>query len=72
MRRSKSPFDRPLVLLYARRGWPLRPQILLESLHFTLGKLGRIVVESVILQSMHNQADVAKILRDAAHLQGGR
>ncbi len=31
-------------------------------------KLGRIVVETVILLSMHNQADAAKILRDAAQL----
>ena len=30
-------------------------------------KLGRILVETVILLSMHNQADTAKILRDAAH-----
>jgi ParB family chromosome partitioning protein len=30
-------------------------------------KLGRILVESVILLSMHNQADAAKILCDAAH-----
>ena len=30
-------------------------------------KLGRILVESVILLSMHNQTDAAKILRDAAH-----
>ena len=30
-------------------------------------KLGRIVVETAILLSMHNQADAAKILRDAAH-----
>jgi ParB family chromosome partitioning protein len=29
-------------------------------------KLGRILVETVILLSMHNQADAAKILRDAA------
>jgi ParB family chromosome partitioning protein len=29
--------------------------------------LGRILVETVILLSMHNQADAAKILRDAAH-----
>jgi ParB family chromosome partitioning protein len=31
-------------------------------------KLGRILVEAVILLSMHNQADAAKILRDAAHV----
>ena len=31
-------------------------------------KLGRILVESVILLTMHNQADAAKILRDAAHV----
>jgi ParB family chromosome partitioning protein len=31
-------------------------------------KLGRILVETVILLSMHNQADAAKILRDAAHV----
>ena len=30
-------------------------------------KLGRILVETVILLSMHNQNDAAKILRDAAH-----
>ena len=30
-------------------------------------KLGRILVETTILLSMHNQADAAKILRDAAH-----
>jgi len=30
-------------------------------------KLGRILVEAVILLSMHNQNDAAKILRDAAH-----
>lgn len=30
-------------------------------------KLGRILVETVILLSMHNQTDTAKILRDAAH-----
>ena len=30
-------------------------------------KLGRILVETVILLSMHNQTDSAKILRDAAH-----
>lgn len=30
-------------------------------------RLGRILVEAVILLSMHNQADAAKILRDAAH-----
>ncbi|HTV06209.1 MAG TPA: hypothetical protein VME86_12645 [Acidobacteriaceae bacterium] len=30
-------------------------------------KLGRIVVETVILLSMHNQTDAAKTLRDAAH-----
>ena len=29
--------------------------------------LGRILVETVILLSMHNQADAAKILREAAH-----
>jgi ParB family chromosome partitioning protein len=29
--------------------------------------LGRILVETVILLSIHNQADAAKILRDAAH-----
>ncbi len=29
-------------------------------------KLGRILVEAIILLSMHNQADAAKILRDAA------
>ena len=28
--------------------------------------MGRILVESVILLSMHNQADTAKALRDAA------
>jgi len=31
-------------------------------------KLGRILVETVILLSMHNQTDAAKILRDAAHV----
>ncbi|MGA2051661.1 MAG: ParB/RepB/Spo0J family partition protein [Terracidiphilus sp.] len=31
-------------------------------------KLGRILVETVILLSMHNQADSAKILRDAAQV----
>ena len=31
------------------------------------GKLGRILVETAILLSMHNQTDAAKILRDAAH-----
>jgi ParB family chromosome partitioning protein len=31
-------------------------------------KLGRILVGSIILLSMHNQADAAKILRDAAHV----
>jgi ParB family chromosome partitioning protein len=31
-------------------------------------KLGRILVESAILLSMHNQTDAAKILRDAAHV----
>ena len=31
-------------------------------------KLGRILVETVILLSMHNQADAAKILRDAAQV----
>lgn len=31
------------------------------------GKLGRILVETAILLSMHNQTDTAKILRDAAH-----
>ena len=31
-------------------------------------KLGRVLVETVILLSMHNQADAAKILRDAAHV----
>ena len=31
-------------------------------------KLGRILVETVILLSMHNQADAAKVLRDAAHV----
>jgi ParB family chromosome partitioning protein len=30
--------------------------------------LGRILVETVILLSMHNQADAAKILRDAAQV----
>jgi len=30
-------------------------------------KLGRILVETAILLSMHNQTDTAKILRDAAH-----
>jgi hypothetical protein len=30
-------------------------------------KLGRILVETSILLSMHNQTDAAKILRDAAH-----
>jgi hypothetical protein len=30
-------------------------------------KLGRILVETAILLSMHNQTDAAKILRDAAH-----
>jgi len=30
-------------------------------------KLGRILVETAILLSMHNQNDAAKILRDAAH-----
>jgi len=30
-------------------------------------KLGRILVETTILLSMHNQTDAAKILRDAAH-----
>ncbi len=30
-------------------------------------KLGRILVETVILLSMHNQNDAAKVLRDAAH-----
>ena len=30
--------------------------------------LGRIMVETVILLSMHNQADAAKILGDAAHV----
>jgi ParB family chromosome partitioning protein len=30
-------------------------------------KLGRILVETTILLSMHNQPDAAKILRDAAH-----
>ena len=29
-------------------------------------KLGRILVEAIILLSMHNQADTAKVLRDAA------
>jgi ParB family chromosome partitioning protein len=29
-------------------------------------KLGRILVETVILLSMHNQADTGKVLRDAA------
>ena len=29
-------------------------------------KLGRILVETVILLSMHNQADTAKVLREAA------
>jgi ParB family chromosome partitioning protein len=31
-------------------------------------KLGRILVETAILLSMHNQTDAAKILRDAAHV----
>ena len=31
------------------------------------GKLGRILVETAILLSMHNQTDAAKTLRDAAH-----
>ena len=31
-------------------------------------KLGRILVETAILLSMHNQTDSAKILRDAAHV----
>jgi len=31
------------------------------------GKIGRILVETAILLSMHNQTDAAKILRDAAH-----
>jgi len=31
-------------------------------------KLGRILVETVILLSMHNQTDTAKILRDAAQV----
>ena len=31
-------------------------------------KLGRILVEAVILLSMHNQTDTAKILRDAAQV----
>jgi ParB family chromosome partitioning protein len=30
-------------------------------------ELGRILVETVILLSMHNQTDTAKVLRDAAH-----
>jgi ParB family chromosome partitioning protein len=30
-------------------------------------KLGRMLVETAILLSMHSQADAAKILRDAAH-----
>jgi len=30
-------------------------------------KLGRILIETTILLSMHNQSDAAKILRDAAH-----
>jgi ParB family transcriptional regulator, chromosome partitioning protein len=30
-------------------------------------KLGRILIETAILLSMHNQTDAAKILRDAAH-----
>ena len=30
-------------------------------------KLGRILIETAILLSMHNQADAGKILRDAAH-----
>ena len=30
-------------------------------------KLGRILVETLILLSMHNQADAAKVLRDAGH-----
>jgi ParB family transcriptional regulator, chromosome partitioning protein len=30
-------------------------------------KLGRILIETTILLSMHNQTDTAKILRDAAH-----
>jgi ParB family chromosome partitioning protein len=30
-------------------------------------KLGRILIETTILLSMHNQTDAAKILRDAAH-----
>jgi ParB family chromosome partitioning protein len=29
-------------------------------------KLGRLLVETVILLSMHNQADTAKILRESA------
>ena len=31
-------------------------------------KLGRILVETAILLSMHNQTDAARILRDAAHV----
>jgi ParB family chromosome partitioning protein len=31
-------------------------------------KLGRILVETAILLSMHNQTDAAKILHDAAHV----
>jgi len=30
-------------------------------------KLGRILVETVVLLSMHNQTDAVKVLRDAAH-----
>ena len=30
-------------------------------------KLGRILIETAILLSMHNQTDAAKVLRDAAH-----
>ncbi|HZP06077.1 MAG TPA: ParB/RepB/Spo0J family partition protein [Terracidiphilus sp.] len=31
------------------------------------GKLGRILIETAILLSMHNPTDAAKVLRDAAH-----
>lgn len=31
-------------------------------------KLGRILIETVILLSMHNQTDAARILRDAAQV----
>jgi ParB family transcriptional regulator, chromosome partitioning protein len=31
-------------------------------------KLGRILIETTILLSMHNQTDAARILRDAAHI----